>query len=72
MQTDKARRRDRRTVAVGPLRINDQTVGDEVINPSGGAAASCNGTNTGESANWEVFTRWQWTIVKRLAPRYPL
>jgi benzaldehyde dehydrogenase (NAD) len=56
----------------GLLHINDQTVGDDVVNPFGGVGASGNGTSIGGSANWEEFTQWQWMTIKGEAPLYPL
>jgi benzaldehyde dehydrogenase (NAD) len=56
----------------GLLHINDQTVGDDVVNPFGGVGASGNGTSIGGPANWEEFTQWQWMTIKGEAPLYPL
>ena len=52
----------------GLLRINDQTVNDDVVNPFGGVGASGNGTSIGGSANWEEFTQWQWLTIRDKAP----
>ncbi|MFV1943994.1 benzaldehyde dehydrogenase [Pseudomonas luteola] len=55
----------------GICHINDQTVGDDVINPFGGMGASGNGTSIGGPANWELFTHWQWVTLKGVPPTYP-
>lgn len=56
----------------GLLRINDQTVNDQVINPFGGAGISGNGSHIGGPVNWEKFTQWQWLTLKGEAPAYQL
>lgn len=55
----------------GLLHINDQTVGDEVINPFGGRGQSGNGTSIGGPANWDEFSQWQWVTIRDAAPAYP-
>ncbi|HKQ81524.1 MAG TPA: benzaldehyde dehydrogenase [Steroidobacteraceae bacterium] len=55
----------------GLLHINDQTIGDEVVNPFGGTGASGNGTSVGGPADWEQYTHWQWVTVKDELPQYP-
>jgi benzaldehyde dehydrogenase (NAD) len=55
----------------GILHINDQTVGDDVVNPFGGVGASGNGTSIGGPANWELFTHWQWVTIQDAPPAYP-
>lgn len=55
----------------GLLHINDQTVGDEVVNPFGGRGQSGNGTSIGGPANWDEFSQWQWVTVRDTAPNYP-
>jgi benzaldehyde dehydrogenase (NAD) len=57
-------------IRTGLLHVNDQTVGDDVINPFGGVGVSGNGTSIGGPANWEEFTQWQWMTIKGEAPRY--
>lgn len=57
---------------VGILHINDQTVGEEVVNPICGWGASGNGTGIGGPANWDEFSQWQWITVKDTPPMYPL
>jgi benzaldehyde dehydrogenase (NAD) len=55
----------------GLLHINDQTVGDEVVNPFGGRGQSGNGTTIGGPANWDEFSAWQWVTIRDTAPAYP-
>lgn len=55
----------------GLLHINDQTVGDDVVNPFGGVGMSGNGTSIGGPANWEEFTQWQWVTMRGAAQAYP-
>ncbi|MCW4630726.1 benzaldehyde dehydrogenase [Marinomonas rhodophyticola] len=56
---------------VGLLHINDQTVNDECINPFGGCGASGNGSAVCGSADWDLYTHWQWVTVKQSATPYP-
>jgi len=56
---------------VGLLHINDQTVGDEVVNPFGGRGKSGNGTSIGGPANWDEFSQWQWVTIQDTPPAYP-
>lgn len=55
----------------GLLHINDQTVGDDVVNPFGGKGSSGNGTSIGGPANWDEFSQWQWITIRDEAPAYP-
>lgn len=55
----------------GLLHINDQTIGDEVVNPFGGRGRSGNGTSIGGPANWDEFSQWQWVTIRDEAPAYP-
>lgn len=57
---------------VGLVHVNDQTVNDDGTMPMGGRGASGNGSRHGGPANWDEFTQWQWTTVRRSAPAYPL
>lgn len=57
---------------VGIVHINDQTVGEEVVNPICGWGASGNGTGIGGPANWDEFSQWQWITIKEAAPMYPI
>jgi benzaldehyde dehydrogenase (NAD) len=56
----------------GTVHINDQTVGDEVVNPFGGVKASGAGARLGgPQANLEAFTEVQWVTVRGDLPSYP-
>jgi len=55
----------------GLLHINDQTVGDEVVNPFGGRGQSGNGTSIGGPANWDEFSQWKWITVRDKPLPYP-
>jgi benzaldehyde dehydrogenase (NAD) len=57
---------------VGIFHVNDQTVGEEVVNPISGWGASGNGSGIGGPANWDGFSQWQWITVKDTPPLYPL
>lgn len=57
---------------VGLVHINDQTVNDDGTMPMGGRGASGNGSRHGGPANWDEFTQWQWTTLRRTPPTYPL
>jgi benzaldehyde dehydrogenase (NAD) len=54
----------------GIVHVNDQTVADEPWAPFGGNGASGGGRHGGP-ANWETFTRWQWTTMRAAPPAYP-
>lgn len=56
----------------GLLHINDQTVGDDVVNPFGGFGASGNGASIGGPANLDEFTEWQWITQRDEPPAYPI
>jgi benzaldehyde dehydrogenase (NAD) len=56
----------------GLVHVNDQTVNDDGTMPMGGRGASGNGSRHGGPANWDEFTQWQWTTVRRTPPAYPL
>jgi benzaldehyde dehydrogenase (NAD) len=57
---------------VGLVHVNDQPVNDDGVMPMGGRGASGNGSRHGGPANWDEFTQWQWTTLRRRAPAYPL
>ena len=56
---------------VGMLHINDQTIGDDCVNPFGGCGSSGNGSRIGGPADDEDFTQWQWITVQAEPNRYP-
>jgi benzaldehyde dehydrogenase (NAD) len=51
----------------GMVHINEQTVGDEVVNPFGGRGHSGNGHSMGGPADHDEYTQWQWVTVKESA-----
>jgi benzaldehyde dehydrogenase (NAD) len=56
----------------GAVHINDQTVGDEVVNPFGGVKDSGPGVRLGgPQANLESFTQLQWVTMRGELPAYP-
>jgi benzaldehyde dehydrogenase (NAD) len=56
----------------GIVHINDQTVGDEVVNPFGGVRSSGPGARLGGSqANIDAFTQVQWVTMRGDLPDYP-
>ncbi len=56
----------------GIVHINDQTVGDEVVNPFGGVKYSGPGSRLGgPQANLEAFTYVQWVTMRSDLPAYP-
>ena len=59
-------------IPTGIIHINDQTVGDEVVNPFGGVKASGGGGRIGGPlANFEAFTEVQWITMRTELPGYP-
>jgi benzaldehyde dehydrogenase (NAD) len=59
-------------IPAGTAHINDQTIGDEVLNPFGGVKASGAGARLGGAqANIEAFTQTQWVTVRGDLPDYP-
>jgi benzaldehyde dehydrogenase (NAD) len=56
----------------GIVHINDQTVGDEIVNPFGGVGASGGGGRIGgHQANFDAFTEVQWVTLRSELPTYP-
>src|SRR5204863_5457513 len=55
----------------GNVHINDQTIGDEVVNPFGGMGASGGGRLGGPQANLEAFTELQWVTMRSSLPSTP-
>jgi benzaldehyde dehydrogenase (NAD) len=59
-------------IPAGTAHINDQTIGDEVLNPFGGVKGSGPGARLGGSqANVEAFTQTQWVTARGDLPDYP-
>jgi benzaldehyde dehydrogenase (NAD) len=59
-------------IPTGNVHINDQTIGDEVVNPFGGNKASGAGWRLGgPQANLEAFTEQQWVTLRSELPSYP-
>ena len=59
-------------IPTGIIHINDQTVGDEIVNPFGGVKASGGGGRIGGPlANFEAFTEVQWITMRTDLPAYP-
>ena len=58
-------------IPTGVVHINDQTVGDEVVNPFGGVKATGTSRIGGPEANIESFTTVQWVTMRGDLPEYP-
>jgi benzaldehyde dehydrogenase (NAD) len=58
-------------VPVGIIHINDQTVGDEVVNSFGGVKETGGSRLGGTHANLETFTTTQWVTMRSTIPDYP-
>jgi benzaldehyde dehydrogenase (NAD) len=58
-------------VPVGIVHINDQTIGDEVVNPFGGVKETGGSRLGGTHANLETFTTTQWITMRSTIPDYP-
>jgi benzaldehyde dehydrogenase (NAD) len=58
-------------VPVGIVHINDQTIGDEVVNPFGGVKETGGSRLGGTHANLETFTTTQWVTMRSTIPDYP-
>ena len=57
-------------IPTGIVHINDQTIGDEVVNPFGGVKAP-GAWLGGAEANIESFTHVQWVTMRGELPDYP-
>ena len=56
----------------GVVHINDQTVGDEVVNPFGGVRATGHVRRLGGAAGeHRAFTQVQWVTMRGDLPDYP-
>jgi benzaldehyde dehydrogenase (NAD) len=58
-------------IPAGTVHINDQTIGDEVVNPFGGVKGTGNSWIGGPHANVEAFTTTQWVTMRGELPDYP-
>jgi benzaldehyde dehydrogenase (NAD) len=58
-------------IPTGIVHINDQTIGDEVVNPFGGVKATGTSRIGGPEANIESFTNVQWVTMRGQLPDYP-
>jgi benzaldehyde dehydrogenase (NAD) len=58
-------------IPTGIVHINDQTVGDEVVNPFGGVKATGGMRLGGVQGNLETFTTTQWVTIRSELPDYP-
>jgi benzaldehyde dehydrogenase (NAD) len=59
-------------IPTGIVHINDQTIGDEVVNPFGGVKSSgMGGRLGGPQANIESFTQVQWVTMRGDIAPYP-
>ena len=50
---------------VGMVHVNDPTIKDDAFVPFGGLGASGNGSRHGALTNWQEFTEWRWTTIRR-------
>jgi benzaldehyde dehydrogenase (NAD) len=58
-------------IPTGVVHINDQTIGDEVVNPFGGVKSTGTSRIGGPEANIESFTTTQWVTMRGDLPDYP-
>ncbi|HEY1332261.1 MAG TPA: benzaldehyde dehydrogenase [Actinomycetota bacterium] len=58
-------------IPTGVVHINDQTIGDEVVNPFGGVRSTGTSRIGGPEANIESFTTTQWVTMRGDLPDYP-
>ena len=58
-------------IPTGIIHINDQTIGDEVVNPFGGVKETGGSRLGGARANLETFTTTQWVTMRSTLPDYP-
>ena len=58
-------------IPTGIVHINDQTVGDEVVNPFGGVKWTGGMRLGGVQGNLETFTATQWVTIRSELPDYP-
>jgi benzaldehyde dehydrogenase (NAD) len=58
-------------IPTGVVHINDQTIGDEVVNPFGGVKGTGSSWIGGAEANIAAFTQNQWVTMRGDLPEYP-
>ncbi len=58
-------------IPTGVVHVNDQTVGDEVVNPFGGVRGTGSAWLGGPEANINAFTQVQWVTMRGDLPEYP-
>ncbi len=58
-------------IPTGIVHVNDQTIGDEVVNPFGGVKATGGARLGGTLGNLETFTTTQWVTLRSELPDYP-
>jgi benzaldehyde dehydrogenase (NAD) len=58
-------------IPTGVVHINDQTIGDEVVNPFGGVRGTGSSWLGGPEANVNTFTQVQWVTMRGDLPEYP-
>jgi benzaldehyde dehydrogenase (NAD) len=58
-------------IPTGIVHVNDQTIGDEVVNPFGGVKATGGARLGGVLGNLETFTTTQWVTIRSQLPDYP-
>ncbi len=58
-------------IPTGVVHINDQTIGDEVVNPFGGVKSTGSSWIGGPEANINAFTVTQWVTMRGDLPEYP-
>ena len=58
-------------IPTGIVHVNDQTVGDEVVNPFGGVRDTGGSRLGGVRGNLETFTTTQWVTLRSDLPTYP-
>ena len=58
-------------IPTGIIHINDQTIGDEVVNPFGGVKETGGARLGGARANLDTFTTTQWVTMRSTLPDYP-
>jgi benzaldehyde dehydrogenase (NAD) len=58
-------------IPTGIVHVNDQTIGDDVVNPFGGVRDTGGSRLGGVRANLDTFTTTQWVTLRSQLPEYP-